>query len=60
MNNDDDIKSGLKNVLRENLDKRVSDIFLEQSLAVIDQSATNKESFAAAADRKKKDRLVCR
>ena len=51
MNSNDDLKSGLKNVLREYLDKRVSDIFLEQSLAIIDQSAINKESFAVAADR---------
>jgi c-di-GMP-binding flagellar brake protein YcgR len=48
---DENIKSGLKNILREYLDKRVSDIFLEQSLAIIDQSAINKESFTVAANR---------
>jgi hypothetical protein len=51
VNGNEDIKSALKNVLREHLDKRASVIFLERSLAIIDQSAINKESFAVAADR---------
>jgi Tfp pilus assembly protein PilZ len=46
-----DIKSDLKNVLREHLEKRVSAVFLDQSLALIDQAAISKESFAVAADR---------
>ncbi len=46
-----DIKSDMKNVLRKCLDKRVSEMFLEQSFAVIDQSAVSKESFAVAVDR---------
>ena len=54
MNSTEDIKSGLKNILRKYLDKRVSEIFLEQSLAIIDQSAINKESLAVAADRARK------
>jgi hypothetical protein len=46
-----DVKSDLKNVLREHLDKRVSKLFLDQSFAIIDQAAISKESFAVAADR---------
>jgi len=46
-----DIKSELKDVLRDKLEKRVSELFLEQSLAIIDQSANSKESFAFAVER---------
>jgi Tfp pilus assembly protein PilZ len=46
-----DVKSDLKNALRTCLDKHVSAVFLEQSFAIIDQSAVSKESFAVAVDR---------
>ena len=46
-----DIKSDLKNVLRKCLDKRVSEVFLAQTFAIIDQSAVSKESFSVAVDR---------
>lgn len=51
MVSDQNVKSDLKNVLREHLDKRVSNLLLEQSFAIIDQAAISKESLTAAADR---------
>ncbi len=51
MNSTDDIKLQLKDIIREHLDKRVSEMFLAQTFVIIDQSAFNKESFAVAADR---------
>jgi len=49
-----DVKDDLKKIIREHLDSIVSALFLEKSLAIIDESANNKESFLAAADRIRK------
>jgi len=46
-----DIKSDLKNIINENLAEAGSSIFIGKSLAIIDESAENKESLLAAADR---------
>jgi uncharacterized protein (TIGR02266 family) len=46
-----DVKSGLKNIISENLAKAASSIFIGKSLSIIDESAENKESLLAAADR---------
>ena len=51
MISNNDIKTDLKNALRKCLDKHVSAVFLDQSFAIIDQSAVSKESFAVAIDR---------
>ena len=51
MNQDADIKNNLKNIIQEHLGKVVSSLFLRKSLAIIDESAGNKESFIAVADR---------
>ena len=45
------LKNDLKNILRELLRTAASDIFIDKSLALIDESADNKESLIAAADR---------
>ena len=46
-----DVKSDLKNIVSENLAKDASSIFIDKSLAIIDESAETKESLLAAADR---------
>lgn len=46
-----DVKSDLKNIISENLAKAASAIFIGKSLSIIDESAENKESLLAAADR---------
>jgi len=46
-----DIKSDLKNIINENLAEAASSIFIGKSLAIIDESAENKESLLVAADR---------
>ena len=46
-----DVKDDLKKIIREHLGSAVSALFLEKSLAIIDDSASNKESLSAAADR---------
>jgi uncharacterized protein (TIGR02266 family) len=46
-----DVKSDLKNIISENLARAASSIFIGKSLAIIDESAENKESLLAAADR---------
>jgi uncharacterized protein (TIGR02266 family) len=46
-----DVKSDLKNIISENLAKVGSSIFIGKSLSIIDESAENKESLLAAADR---------
>ncbi len=49
MNRDKDVRQDLKNVLRGALDNAASSFFIDKSLAIIDESAHNKESFMAAA-----------
>jgi len=46
-----DVKDDLKEIICDHLGNAVSALFLEKSLAIIDESANNKESFLAAADR---------
>ena len=46
-----DVKDDLKEIIREHLGSVGSALFLEKSLAIMDESAHNKESFLAAADR---------
>jgi len=46
-----DVKVDLKNIISEQLGNVASSFFIDKSLAIIDQSADNKESFLAAADR---------
>jgi len=46
-----DVKADLKNIVSENLAKAASSIFIGKSLSIIDESAENKESLMAAADR---------
>ena len=46
-----DVKSDLKNIISENLAKTASSIFIGKSLAIIDESAENKESLLVAADK---------
>src|SRR5574340_485771 len=46
-----DVKSDLKKVINENLAEAASSIFIDKSLAIIDESAENKVSLLAAADR---------
>ena len=45
------IKDDLKNIIQKHLAEAVSSFFLEKSLAIINESADNKESLVAAADR---------
>jgi len=45
------IRDDLKNIIREHLGKASSSIFLDKSLAILDESADSKESLMAAADR---------
>jgi len=45
------VKADLKQIIRQYLGSDVSALFLEKSLAIMDESAHNKESFLAAADR---------
>lgn len=49
MNQDTDVKDDLKNIIRGYLDKAASSLFVDKSLAIIDESADNKESFMAVA-----------
>ncbi len=51
MNQDADVKGALKNVIRGHLGKAASSLFIDKSLAIIDESADNKESLMAAAVR---------
>jgi uncharacterized protein (TIGR02266 family) len=46
-----DIKVALKRIISEQLGNAASSFFINKSLAIMDQSADNKESFLAAADR---------
>lgn len=46
-----DIKVSLKKILCEHLEKRSSDLFIEKSLDIVNESADTKESFIVAADR---------
>ena len=46
-----DVKVDLKNIVSEHLGNVASSFFIDKSLAIIDQSADNKESFLSAADR---------
>ncbi len=46
-----DFKSDLKNIISEHLVKVASSFFIDKSLSIIDQSADNRESFMAAAER---------
>lgn len=45
------IRDDLKNIIREHLENTSSSIFLDKSLAILDESAESKESLMAAADR---------
>jgi hypothetical protein len=45
------VKEDLKSVLEKHIGEAVSSHFLEKSLAIINESADNKESFIAVADR---------
>jgi uncharacterized protein (TIGR02266 family) len=49
-----DIKDDLKNIISEHLVNVASSFFIDKSLSSIDQSADNKESFLAAAERIRK------
>ncbi len=51
MNPGADGKGALKDVVRGHLDKAASALFINKSLAIIDESADNKESFMDAAVR---------
>lgn len=46
---DSNAKKSLKGIIREHLNRGASSLFIEKSLAIIDESAENKESFIAAA-----------
>lgn len=46
-----DVKGDLKKIISEQLVKAASSFFIDKSLAIVDQSADNKESFMAAAER---------
>jgi len=48
------IKGDLKNIINEQMVNVASSFFIDKSLSIIDQSADNKESFLAAADRIRK------
>ena len=45
------VKDDLKNIVQKHIGEAVSSFFLEKALAIINESADNKESFIAAADR---------
>jgi Tfp pilus assembly protein PilZ len=45
------VKDDLKNIIQKHIGEAVSSFFLEKSLSIINESADNKESFIAAADR---------
>jgi Tfp pilus assembly protein PilZ len=45
------VKDDLRNIVQKHIGEAVSSFFLEKSLAIINESADNKESFIAAADR---------
>ena len=45
------VKDDLKNIIQKHLGEAVSSLFLQKSLAIINESEDNKESFIAAADR---------
>jgi len=45
------VKDDLKDIVQKHIGEAVSSFFLEKSLAIINESADNKESFIAAADR---------
>jgi uncharacterized protein (TIGR02266 family) len=45
------VKDNLKRIVQEHLGKSVSSLFLDKSLAIMDESADNKESFIIAAVR---------
>ncbi len=49
MNGDTEVKQDLKVIIRGHLQKVASSLFVEKSLAIIDESADSKESFMAAA-----------
>jgi Tfp pilus assembly protein PilZ len=46
-----EVKDDLKNIVQKHIGEAVSSFFLEKSLAIIDESADNKESYIDAADR---------
>jgi uncharacterized protein (TIGR02266 family) len=45
------IKDDLKNIIQDHFGELTSSLFLEKSLAIIDESANSRESFMAAADK---------
>ncbi|HXX54450.1 MAG TPA: PilZ domain-containing protein [Thermodesulfovibrionales bacterium] len=45
------IRDNLKNIIRDHLGKSSSSIFLNKSLAILDESADSEESLTAVADR---------
>jgi hypothetical protein len=45
------VKDDLKNIIQKHIGEAVSSLFLQKSLAIINESEDNKESFIAAADR---------
>ena len=51
MSQDAEVKANLKRILRGHLDKVASPVFVDKSLAMIDDSANSKESFMAASVR---------
>src|ERR1700690_1730007 len=44
------IKDDFKKIISERLTKAASSIFIDKALAIMDESADNKESYLAAAD----------
>ena len=46
-----DAKDGLKNIISNHLGEVASSFFIDKSLAILDESAHDKESIMAAADR---------
>jgi Tfp pilus assembly protein PilZ len=51
VNQDASVRDDLKKVIRGHLGKAASSLFIEKSLAILEESADNKESFMAAAVR---------
>jgi len=51
VNQDTDFKDDLKNIVGKHLGKSASPLFVDKSLAIIEESADNKESFMVAAVR---------
>lgn len=51
MNPERDGKDALRNIVRQHLGNAASDLFVKKSLAIIDESADNKESYMDAAVR---------